>query len=232
MVETTSERPATKAHSQIINEAKRLEESTLYSMKGHHCAAARWKKGNLWLGLPSVIISGLVGATAFTKAAQQEPWIGILAGALAIFVAILSGITTFLNPNDKEAGHLSAGHAYDKLNNDARFFHSIVCWQGETEEVLTAKLRNLIDEKDKLNANSPQIPDWAYNKAKKGIEAGEAQFAVDKEDTTPPPPPPPTPAPTLSPPPGGVLRQLPKPTTVAVRPWKQIVATKKPTKTD
>jgi hypothetical protein len=105
-----------------------------------------------------------------------------------------------------------------------------VCWQGETEEVLTAKLRTLIDEKDKLNANSPQIPDWAYNKAKKGIEAGEAQFAVDKKDTTPPPPP--TPPPTPSPPPG-VLRQLPKPTTVSVRPtWKQIAATRKPPKTD
>lgn len=188
MADNTSERPASKAHSQIINEAKRLEESTLYSMKGHHCAAARWKKGNLWLGLPSVIISGLVGATAFTKAAEQEPLIGLLAGALAIFVAILSGITTFLNPNDKEAAHLSAANAYDKLNNDSRFFHSIVCWQGETDEVLTAKLRTLIDEKDKLNANSPQIPDWAYARAKKGIEAGEAQFAVDQNGSPTAPP--------------------------------------------
>jgi hypothetical protein len=204
MAETTGERPASKAHSQIINEAKRLEESTLYSMKGHHCAAARWKKGNLWLGLPSVVISGLVGATAFTKAAQQEPWMGVTAGALAIFVAILSGITTFLNPNDKEAVHLSAGNAYDKLNNDARFFHSIVCWQGEAEEVLTAKLRTLIDEKDKLNASSPQIPDWAYAKAKKGIEAGEAKFIVDQ---------PPAPAPS-------VLDQLPPQSTRPRVGWK------------
>jgi hypothetical protein len=189
MDETTGERPATKAHSEIINEAKRLEESTLYSMKGHHCAAARWKKGNLWLGLPSVIISGLVGATAFTKAAEQEPWIGLLAGGLAIFVAILSGITTFLNPNDKETAHLTAAHAYDKISNDARFFHSIVCWQGESDEVLTARLRSLIDEKDKLNASSLQIPDWAYAKAKKGIEAGEAEFKVDKHSPTPAEPP-------------------------------------------
>jgi hypothetical protein len=142
----------------IIDEAKRLEESSLYSMKGHHNAAAGWRRWNYILGFPSVAISGLVGATAFTKIAEQEPLIGIIAGALAITVAILTGITTFLNPNEKQNAHLAAAHAYDKINNDARFFHSIVCWQGESDEVLTNKLRALIDEKDKLNAKSPQIP--------------------------------------------------------------------------
>ncbi|NOJ40896.1 SLATT domain-containing protein [Bradyrhizobium australiense] len=200
MAESTGERPASLAHSKIIDEAKRLEESTLYSMKGHHCAAARWRKGHLWLGLPSVVISGLVGATAFTKLAEQQPWIGYLAGALAIFVAILSGVTTFLNPNDREAAHLSVAHGYDKLNNDARFFHSIVCWQGESEEFLTARLRTLIDEKDKLNANSPQIPDWAYKKARKGIDAGETKFEVDKEEPPPPTPSKPHGAPDVLPP--------------------------------
>jgi hypothetical protein len=36
---TTGERPATKAREEIIQEAKRLEETTLYSMKGHQYAA-------------------------------------------------------------------------------------------------------------------------------------------------------------------------------------------------
>jgi hypothetical protein len=38
----TAERPVSKARDEIIREAKRLEETTLYSMKGHHCAARRW----------------------------------------------------------------------------------------------------------------------------------------------------------------------------------------------
>jgi hypothetical protein len=181
MAETTGERPASQAHSKIIDEAKRLEESSLNSMKGHHNAASGWRRWNYILGFPSVVISGLVGATAFTKIAEQEPAVGIVAGGFAIAVAILTGITTFLNPNEKENAHLTAAHAYDKINNDARFFHSIVCWQGESDEGLTNKLRALIDEKDKLNAKSPQIPKRAYEKAKKGIEAGEADFKVDRQ---------------------------------------------------
>jgi hypothetical protein len=176
----TSERPASKTRAEIILEAKRLEETTLFSMKGHHCAARGWSQRNLWLGLPSVVISATVGAAAFSQAAKDYWWLGVIAGVLSTAVSVLTGINTFLNPNERENAHLTAAHAFDKLNNDARLFWSIECWQGEPDEVLTAKLRTLVERKNELNANSPQIPDWAYEKAKKGIEAGEASFEVDK----------------------------------------------------
>jgi hypothetical protein len=60
-------------------------------------------------------------------------------------------------------------------------FAAIDCWQEEATEVLTAKLRELVDRKDKLNADSPQIPRWAYLEGKRGIEEGEASFKVDKD---------------------------------------------------
>jgi hypothetical protein len=186
MAEATGERPASKAREEIILEGKRLEETTLYSMKGHHCAARRWNGRNLWLGLPTVIISTIAGGAAFTQASKEIFWLGILAGVLSLIVAVLSAITTFLNPNEKENGHFTAAHAFDKLNNEARMFWSIECWRTEnTDEVLTARLVSLLERKDKLNSDSPQIPRWAYLEAKKGIEGGEAIFKVDKE--RPPP---------------------------------------------
>jgi hypothetical protein len=177
MVEvTTGERPASKAMDEIIREAKRLEESTLYSMKGHHVASTGWSTRNLWLGMPVVIISALVGATTFSKYTETYPALKAFAGFLSLTVAVLSGITTFLNPNEKENAHLNAAHGYDKLNNEVRLFWSVECWQEESDQVLTSKLRELIDRKDVLNSGSPQIPGWAYKKAKAGIEAGEAKF--------------------------------------------------------
>lgn len=178
---STGERPASKAHAEIIIEAKRLEETTLFSMKGHHCAASGWSKRNLWLGLPIVIISAIAGATTFTQWSKDYWLVATIAGLLSIIVSVLAGINTFLNPNERQSAHLSAAHAFDKLNNDARLFWSIECWQGAPDETLTAKLRTLVEKKNELNANSPQIPDWAYNKAKAGIEAGEAIFQVDKQ---------------------------------------------------
>ena len=47
--------------------------------------------------------------------------------------------------------------------------------------MLTSKLRELVERKNELNSSSPQIPPWAYKKAKVGIEAGEATFQVDKD---------------------------------------------------
>lgn len=178
---TTGERPASKARLEIIREAKRLEESTLYSCKGHHYAARGWTNRHLWLGIPTVILSTIVGAAVFSEYAKTYPWVGVLAGFMSISVAVLSGITTFLNPGGEKNAHLTAGHAYDTLNNDSRLFWSIECWQENSDEVLTSKLRELIERKNKLNNGSPQIPPWAYKLAKAGIAAGEANFKVDEE---------------------------------------------------
>jgi hypothetical protein len=175
----TSELPPSKVRDEIIREAKRLEESTLFSLKGHHCAASGWSNRHLWLGLPVVIISALVGATTFSQYAESYPAVKVTAGLFSLAVAILSGITTFLNPNDRESAHLTAAHAFDKLNNDARLFWAVNCWQESPDVVLTSQLKELVERKNQLNANSPQIPNWAYKRAKAGIVAGEAKFEVD-----------------------------------------------------
>lgn len=194
----TGERPASKALDEIIREAKRLEESTLFSMKGHHVAANGWSNRHLWLGMPTVIISALVGAATFSQYAKDYPALGVIAGLLSIIVTVLSGITTFLNPNEKENAHLNAAHGFDKINNDARLFWSVDCWQEASDAVLTSQLKELVDRKNELNSSSPQIPDWAYQKAKAGIEAGEADFKVDKPDNQLPSPPVPSAAPAAA----------------------------------
>lgn len=60
-------------------------------------------------------------------------------------------------------------------------FWSIECWSANaTEKSLAAKLNDLVEQKDKLNQDSPQIPPWAWEEAKKRIAEGEATYAVDK----------------------------------------------------
>lgn len=186
-VTATGERPPSKTRDQVIAEAKRLEESTLYSCKGHHQAAQGWKSWHLWLGIPTVVISAMVGVAAFSQSAEQNAYMAALAIALSIVVSILSAITTFLNPNEKESAHLAAAHAYDRLNNTARMFWTIDCWAADaTDEGLTVQLKALVSEKDELNKSSPQIPRRAYLAAKKGILDGEAAFVVDQDKLSKP----------------------------------------------
>jgi hypothetical protein len=218
MVESsTSDLPPSKVRDEIIREAKRLEERTRDSSKGHHCAAEGWNRRGIQLGIPTLIISAVTSAAVFTQAAKDLWWLGIAAGVSSVVVTVLTTLTTFLSPNEKESAHLTAANAYDRLNNDARMFSSIECWSvNSSEEALTAKLGELVERKNKLNADSPQIPPWAWNLAQERINKGEATYEVDNVEK-------PKPLPY-----GGVLEQLPKPTNPPARPaWKQLVASRK-----
>ena len=173
---TTAEQVPSKTKEEIIKEAKRMEEALLYSSKGHYAAAHFWSKFHLWIGIPVVVLSAAAGASAFSKFDPQH----IIAGIISIAVVALSSVMTFLNPNSKASAHLDAANKYDSLMNKIRIFWSIDCWRDESEQVLTEKVKYFSEQKDNLNQSCPQLPKWAYRRAKKGIDSGEGDYTVDK----------------------------------------------------
>lgn len=172
---TTAEQAPTRSKQEVIKEAQRIEEALLCSSKGHFAAAHYWRCFNLWTGIPISIISAVAGAAALSELDAS----GLVAGILAIIVAVLTGVGTFLNPNERAAGHLKAGNSYDALMNRVRIFWSIECWNDVTDEVLTSQLLDYSSQKDALNQSCAQIPDGAYRTAKKGIARGEGSYIVD-----------------------------------------------------
>jgi len=178
---STGDRPPSKVRDEVILEAQRLEESTRDSSKGHHCAAEGWSKRGHQLGIPTAIISGITSVAVFAQASKDIWWVGVIAAILSISVTILTTLTTVLKPTEKENAHLTAAHAYNRLNNATRMFWSIECWSANaTEESMAAKLNDLVAQKDNLNQDSPQVPPWAWTMAKERIAKGEATYAVDK----------------------------------------------------
>ena len=163
-----------EAKLKIIREAKRIEEDSLYSAKGHYCAAQLWTSLHIWIGVPTAIMAAIAGASALSKFEDSRIW----AGVLAILVAALTSVTTFVNPNAKAANHHNAGNRYNSLNNRARIFSEIET-DVETDDILLNKVKALTEERDDLNQKSPQIPKWAFRKARKGIEEGEGKYLVD-----------------------------------------------------
>jgi heme/copper-type cytochrome/quinol oxidase subunit 4 len=176
-METTGETPVSKTKQEIIKEAKRLEQSALYSSKGHLVAARIWSNFHLILGLVMVVITAIAAALAMSAFDEKH----VAAGVLYILAAVFSAVLTFLNTNERAGAHQNAGNHYDSLMNRVRLFWTIVCWQEYREAELVSKLQALSSEKDLLNLGSPQIPYWAYKIAKGQISAGEASFTVDQE---------------------------------------------------
>lgn len=178
---TTAEQAPTRSKQEVIKEAQRIEEAALYSSKGHFAAAQFWRRLHFWTGVPISITSAIAGASALSDFDAS----GLVAGVLAIIVAVLTGIVTFLNPNDRAAAHFTSANKYDALVNRVRIFWSIECWNDVTDQILTSQLLDYSAQKDALNQSCTQIPDGAYRIAKKGIADGEGSYAVDKPATAP-----------------------------------------------
>jgi hypothetical protein len=172
----TNEVIVSERKEEIIKEAKRIEESTLYSFKGHHAAAAFWQRMHFVLGIPATILAAVAAASASSQFDEQH----FIRGGISIIVAVLSGLTTFFNANKRAGSHLDAANKYESLHSEARIFWTIDCRGTASEQVLTTRLKDLSHTKSQLNRQSPQIPGFAYRIAKNGILAGEADYIVDK----------------------------------------------------
>lgn len=173
---STEESSASKTREEIIKEAMRIEESSLYSSKRHFNAAALFGWVHLSLGLPMVVLAAVAGASAFSRFDTD----GTLTGTLSILVVILSSMSTFLNPNKRAAEHTNAGNKFDALLNKVRIFRTIKCWAESSDKVLSDRLKRHSEDKDTLNHSSPQTPWLAYCLAKRGIRKGEGKYRVDK----------------------------------------------------
>lgn len=150
-------------------EALRIEEDSIHSAKGHYNAADRWRYCHLWIGIPNAILAAISGVSAFEGST-------VLAGSLAIAVAAVAAVNTFLNPGERAATHRRCGGEYLSLRNKSRIFMNITTHIYESDERLNISFEELVTKRDDLNSTSPQIPEWAFKKAKSGIDAGEAAY--------------------------------------------------------
>jgi len=160
---------------QIVDEAKRIEEDSLYSSKGHFYAGQCWSGVGLWLGCITAVLSAVAGTSALSKFDHSTT----VAGSLAILVAVVTAIITFTNPNEKATLHKEAGNKYNSLKNDVRIFYEIEASINEKEAI--RKLKELNGRRNQLNQESVQIPKWAFEKARVGIEDEEAEYQIDNQ---------------------------------------------------
>jgi len=159
----------------ILKEVKRIEEDSLYSSKSHFYTAQFWSNLHLWLGIPAAVLAAVAGASALSEFNNHS----LVAGSLAIIVSALSAVNVFLNPNEKANSHHNAGNQYNTLRNSARIFSEIYLNMDKNSENILKKMEKMNDKRNILNEKSPQIPRWAFKKARRGIKEGEASYEVD-----------------------------------------------------
>jgi hypothetical protein len=158
-----------------VYELERIEEDALYSAKGHFEASADTHKLYVALGLPVALISGVAGVSAFATFTKHN----VVAGVLALIAAGLGAANTFLGPAVKAAAHSGFGSDYNTLRNRARLCRELLAADLSDTE-LRQRVVALSNERDALNKKAPPIPRRAFERARRGIEQGEATYSTDK----------------------------------------------------
>ncbi len=165
----------------LVREARRVEEDTLHSSKGHYAAAERWRNLHLWIGIPTAISTGIAGAVVVGGPAEVGGVpLDAVFGLVAIAGAVATAVMTFLTPDRQSSAHQTAADKYNAIKGRARRFHEIDVHRSFDDEELSARLDALIRERDGLYESSPLIPASAYEKAKQGIESGQANYRADQ----------------------------------------------------
>ncbi|NKK36329.1 SLATT domain-containing protein [Rhizobium leguminosarum bv. viciae] len=159
--------------TKIASELQRLEEDCAHSGKAHFNASDRWNQFNYWFGIPSVVISAVVG-TALLK--DHVVWASVGSAA----VTVLTALVTFLKPAEKATLHKSSGDQYLTLKNDSRVFREITLLRNVEEATALEGLEGLTKRRNELNQASPLFANRDFRKAKKGVDDGQATHVVDK----------------------------------------------------
>lgn len=158
--------------AKLRREAERLREDSLHSYKAHYNQAEIWEHRHLWLGVPAAALAAVAGALATTVPIWAVT-------TLAFSSAVLTAALTVVNPSERARSSRNAGdslHAYhERLRRWAD--NDLVDLQ-RTKARLDMEAYG--EEKSRLNKAAPGIGRAAQDRAKRGIEEGEAHHVADR----------------------------------------------------
>ena len=98
-----------------------------------------------------------------------------------MIVAILTALSTFLKPAERASSHKSSGDQYLSLRNDARVLRTIKLDAACDHASAVANLDEITKRRNELNQASAQASRQDFEKARKGIDEGEATHRADRK---------------------------------------------------
>lgn len=127
------------------------------SQKAHYACANNFSLWNLWLGVPAIVLSTIVGTAVFASLdAEKLPGWGVIAiGCTSIAAAVLTSLQTFLGYAERADRHRVAGAEYGAIR---RSLELLKTKPPENEEDLMGALSSIKETLDLLAKETPEVP--------------------------------------------------------------------------
>ncbi len=148
-----------------IEECKIISQNCNYTAEAHHNMAANEKNKSIWLEIVPAICAALTSTLVAAGYAKTELLL------LTIISAVISAVSSILNPGKSHQAQLTAAKNFTALKHDARFF-----WEAEansiSDDAFALSVRQLHNRYNELVKTSPTTTKDSFSKGRKTIQAG------------------------------------------------------------
>lgn len=137
--------------------------------RAHYISADRLGDLNMWLGIPSLLLSIAISTTLFTSSAQGFPQIVLtVAGGVSLLVTMLTGLQVFLRASERSMEHRAAGARFADVRRrlelmDIKFRNTHI---DKTKDCIS-ELQHMLVELRELGSLCPKISDRDYRRAER-----------------------------------------------------------------
>lgn len=153
---------------------------TAAARAAHYTLASRLRKRNLWIGVPAVVFSTVVGTSLFATLSRQQVnrTLRVVIGVVSVAAAILTALQTFFRFSERAERHVVAADWYSAVRRQLDVLIALPADQrGHPKECLD-RIRK---EMSTIGQQAPEIGQqlWSRLAAEHGIEEGPRADAGD-----------------------------------------------------
>jgi len=152
--------PTSWAHNSAEALLKDWRQRTAAASEAHYKLASGLRTKNLWLGVPVVIFSSIVGTSVFGTLADPNavipPAFKIAVGLISLLAAILAALQTFLRFGERAEKHVVAADWYAAVRRDVDQLLVLPAEKRGTPKSCFDRLRK---QMSKVGQHSPEIGD-------------------------------------------------------------------------
>jgi hypothetical protein len=128
----------------------------------HIATSGRYKAKARWLGVPTVILTALVGTSVFgTLTKPADLWLKVLTGMVSVAAAVLAALQTFLRSGDEAGVHQTASREYGGLRREIAQVGAV---GGMARTDLIAAINRVRERYDDISGASPTVPAATFKK--------------------------------------------------------------------
>jgi hypothetical protein len=122
----------------------------------HYACGNYFSRLNYWLGIPTIILTSLVGTAVFASLERED--IGnykILIGLVSVMAAVLASLQTFLGFSERSEKHRRIAAGYAAVRRKLELLKTFTVPERDKLEQAFAAIKAEIDD---LANSSPEVP--------------------------------------------------------------------------